>query len=442
MRVADQVKVIGEPLTEAKRACAVRQDLPGLRDQLDAAVADFLILRNTGRLRKGTLTLRRHSSGTPGASDGLPERPRLSCCWACSSGGLSRCAPKVGDLTGAPGRKLPGERAAIQFPARVISRACGLMALALGFTVLLGWAFDVIALKTVLPGLFAMQPGHARHRARRRALLGHRSRRIAAAISIAGRRGLDHRSAHAVATRDRGRLRHRSMVLPGSSGNQPGHPHPGRVAEVTSIAFVLLGAMLLLARVERAWARGFLHHRHRRVAPDGRAATGYLIGAGVLQSAAFFTLSPCTRRSVSSSFSWARWRLRPDTGWMALLSGDMPGATSARMLLPVAVAGPVLLAWLFTSGKQAGLYGPDFQVGLITLATIALLANALLWNAARSIACIAPDWPRRRRCAKARSGTGRLSRHNPDPICQFRRTRRSPSSTGRMPNSMVQNRKS
>ena len=41
-RVADRIKVVGEPLTEAKRAIAVRQDLPGLRDRLDAAVAEFL----------------------------------------------------------------------------------------------------------------------------------------------------------------------------------------------------------------------------------------------------------------------------------------------------------------------------------------------------------------------------------------------------------------
>ena len=48
-RLADRIKVVGEPLTEAKRAIAVRQDLPVLRDRLDAAVADFLASR---RIRK------------------------------------------------------------------------------------------------------------------------------------------------------------------------------------------------------------------------------------------------------------------------------------------------------------------------------------------------------------------------------------------------------
>ena len=39
-----------------------------------------------------------------------------------------------------------------------VSRGCGLIALALGLTVLFGWAFDVTPLKSVLPGLIAMQP--------------------------------------------------------------------------------------------------------------------------------------------------------------------------------------------------------------------------------------------------------------------------------------------
>src|SRR5512132_1963234 len=173
-------------------------------------------------------------------------------------------------------------------------------------------------------------------------------------------------------------------LFPEVVSNQPSHPHPGRVTEATSIAFALLGTMLLLARAERAWTRGvFSTIGTVGLLLMAAPLVGYLIGAGVLQSVAFFTpIAVHAALGLVVLFPGAL-ALRPDTGWMALLSGDTPGATSARMLLPVAVAGPVLLAWLFTSGKQAGLYGPDFQVGLITLATIALLANALLWNAAR-----------------------------------------------------------
>ena len=146
---------------------------------------------------------------------------------------------------------------------------------------------------------------------------------------------------------------------------------------------------------------------------------GYLIGAGTLQSVALFTPIALHAALGLVVLFVGVLALRPDTGWMALLSGDTPGATSARMLLPVAVAGPILLAWLFTSGKQAGLYGPDFQVGLITLATIALLANALLWNAARldrlHHARLAAAAALRRSEERYRT----LVEGQPDPICQF-----------------------
>jgi PAS domain S-box-containing protein len=102
-----------------------------------------------------------------------------------------------------------------------------------------------------------------------------------------------------------------------------------------------------------------------------------------------------------------------------MLSGNRPGAASARMLLPVVVAGPLLLAWLFHSGKQAGLYGSEFEVGLITLTTMAILATSLLWNAARL------DRLDRARGAGAEALRASEERYRtlverqPDPICRF-----------------------
>ena len=89
------------------------------------------------------------------------------------------------------------------------------------------------------------------------------------------------------------------------------------------------------------------------------------------------------------------------------------------MLLPVAVVGPILLAWLFAAGKEAGLYGPEFRVGLAALATMALLAASVLWSAVRL------DRLHRARLAAAealRQGEERyrtLVEAQPDPICQF-----------------------
>ena len=87
--VADQLKVVGEPYTEAKRAIAVRRDLPGLRDRLDAAVADLL---NSPEYQVSSPhgMPNRRPSGLPRARLGLPPHRWLCCCWACCCYSRSR----------------------------------------------------------------------------------------------------------------------------------------------------------------------------------------------------------------------------------------------------------------------------------------------------------------------------------------------------------------
>ncbi|MFO1152723.1 MAG: PAS domain S-box protein [Rhodospirillales bacterium] len=384
--LADHIKAVGDPLAEVKRAIAVRRDLPGLRDRLDAAAADFLASPKYQELYSKwysaapsfwTVT---RKTWIAGASVALLLLGMLF--WQS----LSLRAESQQSAEIAAG-KLRGERPAVRFRSRVISQICGLAALALGLAVLVGWTFDVAALKTVLPGLMAMQPWAAITIALAGgALLAATLRgRIAAAtfLALAGLvliSGLQALIQHATGF-DFGTDR---WFFREAVANQPGHPHPGRVAEITAVAFALLGTTLLLAHVERAWARGvFSITGTVGLLLMAAPLLGYLIGIGVLQSVAFITPIALHAALGLVVLFLGVLALRPDTGWMALLSGDRPGAASARTLLPVIVAGPLLLAWLFAVGKEAGLYGPEFQFGLVTLATVALLATSLLWSAAR-----------------------------------------------------------
>src|SRR5512132_2416746 len=155
--LADRIKVVAEPLTQAKRAIAVRQDLPGLRDRLDAAVAAFLDSSEYQRLyakwyaAEPSFWTPERIAWSAGASVALLLLGMLF--WQSLSSRAER--RRLGEI--APG-KLPGEHAAAEFPSRLISRTCGVVALALGLAVLSGWAFDIGMLKTALPGLIAMQP--------------------------------------------------------------------------------------------------------------------------------------------------------------------------------------------------------------------------------------------------------------------------------------------
>ena len=358
----------------------MRRDLPDLRDRLDAATADFL---NSSEYRSIYAAWHAEPPSFWTATRKTWIATTLVALLLLGMLLWQSLSPHAQSRQQSE-RK---ERHASDFLRSPVSRTCALIALALGFAVLWGWAFDVAMFRTMLPGLVAMQPWTAITIALAGGalLLATIPGRIAAASSVAlagvvliigvqmflqSATGLDFGT-------DR-------WFFPEAVGNQPRYPHPGRPAEATSIAVALLGAMLLLARVPRAWARAvFSIIGTVGLLLMAAALVGHLIGVGALQSAAFITpVALNTALGLAILFLGAL-VLRPDTGWIALLSGAGPGAASARMLLPVTLVGPLLLAWLFAVGKQAGLYGPEFQVGLDTLATMALLTASLVWSAAR-----------------------------------------------------------
>ena len=146
-------------MTDAKRAIAVRQDLPALRDRLDAAVAEFLDSPEYGKLYSEWYAA---------------PPPFWSAVRAAWLAGVSVALLLLGMLVwqalsvGARERRLDENvrgqglfglpRAADVRTGAIIARGCGFAALALALAVLLGWTFDITALKNVLPGLVAMQP--------------------------------------------------------------------------------------------------------------------------------------------------------------------------------------------------------------------------------------------------------------------------------------------
>ena len=263
-RVSDRIKTVGDLLTEVKRAIAVRQDLPDLRDRLDDALAGFLTSSEYRKLHS------RWYSAEPS----FWNAGRIG--WLSGAfTALLLLGMLVWQSLSLRQEKRRAVASAAADSGRVIPQACGLVAITLGAAVLLGWTFEVATLKSVLPGLFAMQPwaavtivfaGGALFAATGTGWIARLiSNVLAGAVLIIGLQSL----LQYVTGLDFGTDR---WLFPTAVSNQPRHPHPGRVAEVTSIAFILMGTMLLLARVDRDWAGSiFLHHRHRRAAIHDRA---------------------------------------------------------------------------------------------------------------------------------------------------------------------------
>ena len=236
--------------------------------------------------------------------------------------------------------------ALIRAPARRrTARLCGIAGLTLGLAVLAGWAWDITVLKTVLPGLVAMQPwaahgfavgGLALVAASLRGWMGTVARVVASLLllAVAGQALL------AYAGLDLGSD---TWLFAGALRNQPGYAHPGRVAVVTAIAMACLAAVLLLACDRR---------RLPSILFSLIASVGLFLIAVPLVAYLFglHTVALVTPIALHTTIGFVilfvgAITLRPDAGWLAAVAGSRPGTKTARLLLPLVVAGPVLVAY-------------------------------------------------------------------------------------------------
>ncbi len=80
-------------------------------------------------------------------------------------------------------------------------------------------------------------------------------------------------------------------------------------------------------------------------------------------------------------FSMAVLGARPDRGLVAVMASNSSGGKMARRLLPAAILIPTALGWFRLAGQQAGLYNIELGTALVTVATSALIALLVWWNA-------------------------------------------------------------
>jgi PAS domain S-box-containing protein len=159
---------------------------------------------------------------------------------------------------------------------------------------------------------------------------------------------------------------------------------PGRMAPVTALIFVLIGAALLLLDW-RTW-RGHYPAQWLALAAAlvaSVAVTGYIYGVEALYRVASYSSVALHTAALSLTLAIGALCARPDRSLMALLSSEGVGGFLVRRLLPAAIGISVGLGWLILQGQRAGLYGVEFNSGLHALATLALLTLLIGWIAAR-----------------------------------------------------------
>ena len=264
-------------------------------------------------------------------------------------------------------------------------RAAGAGAVVVGAIVLLGWAFDLPRLKSVLPGLVEMKVNTAIGFGLAGASLllrgGARARQRAglACASVVSLIGLLTAVEYLVGWDlgiDQAIVREAAGTVATSS--------PGRMAPTTAACFLLCGLALLWLDSGRARWRHLAEFVVVPVALNSLlVAAGYAYGIHSLVG-----IAPNMAMAVHTSLGFAALAAgvllaRSDGAFLRLVTADTAGGAAARRFLPVAVF-PIAVGWLGRAGMRAGLYDEGLCAALVGIVNVATLSG-FAWIHARAL---------------------------------------------------------
>ena len=261
-------------------------------------------------------------------------------------------------------------------------------AILVGGAVLVGWLFDVTALKSILPIWVTMKANTALAFVLAGVALwmtrpeqtsqnpGHFGQGCAAACGLIGLLTLSEHLFGWDLKIDQLLFADRSSALETA--------HPGRMAPITALNFLLLGGALLLLEVKA-------RHSHRPA--HGIALVVSLTGLMALICYAYdpqyLTVASATKMALHTAVLFTLLPLgilcvRPERGLMAVITSEAEGGRMARRLLPAAIGIPIVLGWLKLTGEMGGLYSARFGETLYTTLNVASFAILIWWSAKRS----------------------------------------------------------
>lgn len=264
-----------------------------------------------------------------------------------------------------------------------ISRVASGIVIAVGFLVLVGWLFDISALKSILPGLATMKANTAlafvlsgislwlastKHENRRADLI---AKGCATFIVVVGLLTLS----EYVLNRDFGidQWLFKDTLTPENA-------HPGRMSPVTALNISLLGfALLILDRHRYRWPVEIFSIT--ALITSMLVLMGYAYGVPSLyhffpySSIAIHTALAFSILCVGVLFA------RPEQGLMKTFSSDDIGGAMMRRLVPAALVIPFLLGWLLLTGQRMGFYDSTFRLVLYALSMIIAFTILIWWNA-------------------------------------------------------------
>lgn len=256
---------------------------------------------------------------------------------------------------------------------RSAARMLGLSVAAVGLLVLIGWAFAIPVLTSVMPGLATMKPNTA---------LGFIL--AGSSLALAGRGGSQRRRGSQIAlaclagllglltfaeylfTVDLG-IDNRLFPLPDTPDSGP---PVARMAPATAVAFTLSGIALALVQTPGSRFIGALAATFSG-SIGLLAVLGYILNVETLYGVAPYSSvalhTAIALMALNSGILFAR----PESGVMIALTSQTLGGHAARTLIPYALFAPLVIAVLRWRAEEADWFGTSFGIALTSLVYIA-----------------------------------------------------------------------
>lgn len=291
------------------------------------------------------------------------------------------------------GEKLTPLRVRVINSVQSCSKIAGMAVTVIGCAVFLGWMFDVASLKSLLPGLVSMKPyaalnfilagislwlvGQNQQKKKQISLAIKVSKIFAGGVIIISFLTVFQYGLNVDLGIDRLLFRESLGEIADAAG--------GRMAPNTAFAFLLDGSALWLLNRPGINNRAiqFLSVGAFLVAFAG--FLGYLYG-----NAYFYSAGSQTAMAIHTSVGLILLSLgilfvRPELGFVGLITSDCAGGMMARKLFPAAILLPSFLGWLVLGGYRLNTYTAEMGISLFAVIIMAVF-GVLIWGTARSLA--------------------------------------------------------
>jgi two-component system sensor histidine kinase/response regulator len=159
--------------------------------------------------------------------------------------------------------------------------------------------------------------------------------------------------------------------------------HPGRFSQATAMGLFLLGSSLFLAG--RKFSRDSEPSQWLALAAIVVGALGqfgYIFGTKSLYQFPAYTTMALHTAVALTLLGVGTLLVRPDRGFMAVITSEHGGGKLARWILPLAVVLPLVFSWLQLQAHHLAFVGYEFGQAVLVMCDIVFFA-ALIWTGAR-----------------------------------------------------------